>query len=242
MDYDRFDGMARALDAAASRRALGRALTGVGLSLVAVGLPGIAEAKRKRKTRKKTTRNKRKRQGPNLTPDLGREPASATPPPPPSPEPVLTYQCPGPKNNTVFGGSTARFAQTFTADRGGSLQQIQFSVNKFETTGDYVVQLLRVIGGTPSHELVDVLAEVTVPDAAVQLNSDASLTATFAGPVLAAGTEYAAAFIRPGSNNTAPTTRRGDGSACAGKFFGANSAGAFTPVADLDILVSVLVI
>ena len=271
VDSKRFDTMLGAVTTVPSRRDVLRSLTGAGLGLGALRLlaggtfgglltrgSGEALAKKggKGNGKGKNTKGKKAKvtlchQGQTITvaksavkghkkhgDTVGPCPSAPTPR-----APVLTYQCPGPKNNTVFGGSTARFAQTFTAERSGSLQQIQFSVNKQPaSTGDYVVQLLRVSGGVPSHEPGDVLAEVTVPDAAVVTSTDATLTATFAGPALVAGIEYAAAFSRPGSNNTAPHTHFGDGSACDGTFFGANGAGAFTEAAKHDILVSVLVI
>jgi len=168
---------------------------------------------------------------------VGRCPSGSTPP-----GPVLTYQCPGPKTDSVFGDGTDRFAQTFTAERSGSLQQIQFTINKKPaTTGDYQVQLLKVIGGKPSHSPGDVLASLTVPDAAVATNSDAILSATFTGPAIVAGTEYAAAYSRPGSTSAGANLRKGDGSACGGKWFIANGAGVFNEALAQDILVSVFV-
>jgi hypothetical protein len=156
--------------------------------------------------------------------------------------PALTYQCPGPKTDSLFGDGANRFAQTFTAERSGSLRQIQFSVNKKPaTTGDYLVQLLRVVGGKPSHSPSDVLAALTVPDAAVATSSDATLTATFAGPALVAGTEYAAAFSRPGSTSAGANFRKSDGSACGGDWFIADGAGPFNVAQAQDILISVLV-
>jgi len=88
-----------------------------------------------------------------------------------------------------------------------------------------------------------VLVSVTVPDAEVATSSDATLTATFAGPALVAGTEYAAAFSRPGSTSigtAAPNFRTDDGTGCGGNWFVADGAGPFN-VAQADLLVSVLV-
>src|SRR5215217_7495117 len=159
---------------------------------------------------------------------------------------LLTYQCSGPKNSLVVGDGSIRFAQTFTAERNGSLRQIQFSVNKKPgTTGDYVVQLLRVIAGKPSHSPVDVLATVTVPDAAVAASGEATLTATFTGPALVAGTEYAAAFSRPGAalGEAAVNTISVGGSACGGKLFLAVAGDAFAEeILAQDALVFVHVI
>ncbi len=163
---------------------------------------------------------------------------------PPPPGGVLTYQCPGPKTDSLSSDGANRFAQTFIAERSGALRQIQFSIEKKpNTTGNYLVQLLKVVGGKPSHLPTDVLAALTVPDAAVATSSDATLTANFAGPALVAGNEYAAAFSRPGTGpgGVGANNRKGDGSACDGKWFNADGAGVFNEAAAQDILVSVLV-
>jgi hypothetical protein len=161
---------------------------------------------------------------------------------PPSTGPVLTYRCPRPKTDSLFGDDANRFAQTFTAERSGSLRQIQFSVNKKPaTTGDYLVQLLKVVGGKPSHSPSDVLAALTVPDATVPTSSDATLTATFAGPALVAGTEYAAAFSRPASTSAGANYRKSDGSACGGDWFNADGAGPFNVAQAQHLLVSVII-
>jgi hypothetical protein len=76
----------------------------------------------------------------------------------------------------------------------------------------------------------------------VATSSDATLTATFAGPALVAGAEYAVAFGRPGSTNADANTRKGDGSACGGRLFIADGAGVFNEAVAQDTLVSVLVI
>ena len=70
---------------------------------------------------------------------------------------------------------------------------------------------------------------------------DATLTATFAGPALVAGTEYAAAFGRPGAPNAGANSQRGDGSACGGNLFIADGVGVFNEAEGQDTLVSVLV-
>jgi hypothetical protein len=160
-------------------------------------------------------------------------------------ESLQTYQCSGPKNSLVSFNGDVRFAQTFTAERSGSLRQIQFNVDKKPgTTGDYVVQLLRVIAGKPSHSPVDVLATVTIPNAAVTVGSEATVTASFAGPALLAGTEYAAAFSRPGAalGEATVNTINVGGSSCGGKLFLAVGGDVFAPeIFAQDALVSVLV-
>ncbi len=73
-------------------------------------------------------------------------------------------------------------------------------------------------------------------------SSSATLTATLAGLSLIAGTQYAVAFGRPGSNNADANTRKGDGSARSGRLFIADRAGVFKVAFAQDSLVSVLVI
>jgi hypothetical protein len=101
------------------------------------------------------------------------------------PRPATAYQCPGPRENTFFGDLGERFAQAFTAERGGTLTQIRFSVFKEDQTGGWLVQLVAP-GGALSNNPLDVLAAVTVPDAAVPLG-DATLIGVFAGTRLAMG-------------------------------------------------------
>jgi hypothetical protein len=108
-----------------------------------------------------------------------------------------------------------------------------------------VVQLLRVSGGQPSHSPIDVLASVTVPDAQVASSSDATVTATFTGPALVAGTEYAAALSRPGvaQGEVSVNTIKVGGSACGGKLFLAVQGDVFAEeILVQDALVSVRVI
>jgi hypothetical protein len=123
VDQKRFETIARTVISLPSRRGVLRVLAGAGLSVGTLGLSGIAESKRKRTSKKKVKRNKQKRRGQGLPPEPGTEPPSL----PPSPGPVLTYQCPGPKHDDVSGDGAVRFAQTFIAERSGSLRQIQFS-------------------------------------------------------------------------------------------------------------------
>jgi hypothetical protein len=129
------------------------------------------------------------------------------------------------------------------AERSGLLRQIQFvTTRKPNTTGDYLVQLLRVIGGNPSLSPSDVLVAIMVPDATVATGDAVTLTASFAGPALVAGTEYAVAFSRPESTSAVANTRESaGGAACSGKLFIADGAGAFNEAFIQDTLVSVLV-
>jgi hypothetical protein len=236
VDQPRFDVLTRALSSLPSRRDLLGGFAG-GLAFVSwtLGITNI-EAKKKRGKKKK------KRRGQTAPP--------ASPPPgptsPPPPETVLTYQCPGPKNSLVAGNGDIRFAQTFVAERGGSLRQIQFSIGKQSgTTGDYVVQLLKVVGSKPSHNPVDVLATVTIPNAEVAAGTEVTLTAPFTGPTLVAGTEYAAAISRPGAGPAEAriNTLNVGGGACGGKLFLAVAGDVFAEeILAQDLLVSVLVV
>jgi hypothetical protein len=254
MDNDRFDTLLRSLTTGHSRRNALRLLAGSAFTgLLTLGT-GSTEAKNggrgngngKNKKGKVTLCHK----GQTITVSKSAvkghkkhgDTAGACPSAPATPGSISTYQCPGPKTDSLSSDGANRFAQTFTAERSGSLRQIQFSINKKpNTTGDYLVQLLKVIGGKPSHSPTDVLAALTVPDAAVATSSDATLTATFAGPALVAGTEYAVAFSRPGSTSAGVNYRKGDGSACGGDWFNADGAGPFNVAQAQDLLVSVLV-
>jgi hypothetical protein len=271
VDQKRIDAMLGAVITDPSRRDVLRSLTGAGLSLGALRLlaggtfgglltreAGEALTKKGRKGNGKGKNTKGKKvtlchKGQTITvaksavkshkrhgDTVGPCPSGPTPP-----RSVLAYQCPGPKNSAYSGSGTERLAQTFTAERSGSLRQIQFSVNKKPgTSGDYLVQLLKVVGGKPSHSPLDVLAAITVPDAAVATSSDATVTATFADTALVAGTEYAVALSRPGVGLAEITvnTQKGDGGACSGQLFIAVAADVFAPeIFAQDALVSVLV-
>src|SRR5690242_19617777 len=112
MDESRFDAVSRALGRARSRRGLARLLSvlALGTSLAPLGVAETVSKHKKHKQKRATT-----------------SPPSPPPVSPPAPIPVLTYLCPGPKDQTALGGATTRFAQTFTAAQGGSLRQIQFN-------------------------------------------------------------------------------------------------------------------
>jgi hypothetical protein len=225
----------RSLQRLPSRRDLLHGLAGGGLAALAASFGMAAAAARNTKRHQKRAdqnkKTKKKRRGRAVSP------ATAAPP-----GPALAYQCPGPKIDDVSGDGLVRFAQTFVAERGGTLRQIQFTIQKSAATGDYLVQLLRVVNGKPSTSPNDVLAAITVPDAAVATGADVALTGTFAGPALVAGAEYAAAFSRPGvaPGQVAINTRKApDG--CGGKLFIADGAGPFNEATNQDLLVSVFV-
>ena len=239
MEATRFDTLARTLGNGASRRVV------IGGVLAALGLEVVSAAKKKKcppcKKRKQGTCRNKKPNGtacPGGTCQSGRCVAAA----PPS-VPVLTYQCLGPREDTlVIGGASSRIAQSFTAAQSGSLHQIQIEVTKKPgTTGDYVVQLLDFgADGKPTNT---VLATATIPDASVP-DGDSTLTATFSGPPLVTGTEYAAAISRPGGSELQVGDRIGND--CAGTAFDQNpiGTGSFEELfaGSRDLITSVMVL
>jgi hypothetical protein len=235
MDQHHSTTWKRSLSGLPSRRDVVHGLAGGGLAAFAgsfwLTAAEARNAKRHKKRADKDKKTKKKRRGRATSPGTASQPG-----------PALTYQCPGPKIDDVSGDGLVRFAQTFVAERSGTLRQIQFSIQKSTANGDYLVQLLRVVNGKPSTSPNDVLAAITVPDAAVATGSDVTLTGAFAGPALVAGAEYAAAFIRPGvaPGQVAINTRKApDG--CGGKLFIADGAGPFNEATNQDLLVSVFV-
>ena len=159
--------------------------------------------------------------------------------PPPTPVSVSTYQCPGPVE-AITSGSNGRFAQTFTAAQSGSLQQIQFEIQKgIDSTGDYLVELLDFDADGPTNT---VLAQATISGASVA-DGNTTLTATFSGPPLTAGTEYAAAFSRLGGSQLVARTRTGNDCTGSALIQFPKGSGAFTAVGDgIDIVSTVIVL
>lgn len=153
--------------------------------------------------------------------------------------PALAYACAGPPESVGTYHNIVRVAQVFQATRGGALRRIEFLIdNEDSDSGDYVVQLLRVDNGTPQHAATQILAATTIPEGAVP-TGETTLAATFAGPRMESGTEYAAAIGRLGS----PVRLgffSGTGNACAGQTF-ASQGGAFTGADGQDLVVSVFV-
>ncbi len=195
-----------------------RALVGLGLSGL-IGLLRFDRAGAGKKTRRKKRRD-RKNNGST---------------------PVSTYACPGPSQQFPPGaGLNPRFAQRFTASKNGQLRRITSQITKDGGSGDFIVQLDSVTGspeGTPSHLPLDVLATTTIPNATVP-TGEVTLSATFSGPEIVAGVEYAAVVGR--RESTFSPGLRND---CEGKLFFAESAGPFTtPIEGVDLVVSVEVV
>jgi hypothetical protein len=163
-----------------------------------------------------------------------------------------TFRCPGPADDTFSQGSGnsfgARLAQVFTASRSGSLRRIAVGMAELsKSNGDYVIQLVAVTGspnGTPSKDPADVLAKVTLKDKNVPAGAK-TLVASFNGPALVAGTEYAVVVERLGNTLVRTQVRLSqdpDGATCPNsRLFEAVSDGDFTHVPFRDMVVTVSV-
>jgi hypothetical protein len=208
MDSNRFARVTGAIESG-SRRGFVAALAGGSLAAL-----GQADTGARKKGRKK----KNKKKGPSL---------------------ALAYECPGPPEDVGTYLSVSRVAQVFAAARSGTLRRIEFRIENGDTdSGDYVVQLLRVDGGTPLPGATQLLASIAIPESDVPVG-ESTLTANFNGPELEAGMEYAAAIGRLVS----PVRLgffSGTGNVCAGQTFGHQGA-TFTEATGQDLVVSVFV-
>ena len=159
MDTDIFDRMVQGIASSSRRRMLGSGSAGV-LAVFGGRLVTTEAVAKKRKNKRKKTKG---------TPLH------------------LAFRCPGPSTFIGFCRDECRAAQIFRTTRGGRLTRIQIHIDKpAGSTGDYVVQLLRVDNSdTPLHAPLDILAATTVPDADVPAG-ESQLTASFAGPLLRA--------------------------------------------------------
>jgi len=164
-----------------------------------------------------------------------------------------TFRCPGPADDTYSEGSGvdsfgARLAQVFTASRSGSLRRIAVGMAELpKTKGDYAIQLVAVSGspnGLPSTDPAKVLAKVSIKDKNVPAGAK-TIVASFDGPALVAGTEYAVVVERFGQTLVRTQVRKSldsDGTACPNsRMFRAFSDGGFTFVPFRDMVVSVSV-
>jgi hypothetical protein len=240
MDADCFDPFLRFLSASPSRRSALCRLAGLVLgSPLALGVAGTDAHNALEKCKKIEGKSKKK----CLKKAKRHEAKHAQESTPPTPVPILAYQCPGPREDTVLRISgpddQERIAQSFTAGQSGSLHQIQFElIKEVGSTGNYVVELLAVAGGVPTNIA---LAQVTLPNVSVS-NGPSMLTATFSGPSLVAGTEYATALRRLGGNEYEIGVRNSND--CAGAAF-VTLNGVFTelfPENGLDFVTSVIVL
>ncbi len=161
----------------------------------------------------------------------------------PDPDPVAqaAFTCSGPAEDEFTGAAVTRFAQSFTASRSGTLNQITVAVRKNVSTGDYVVQLLKMAGDIPSDSPLDVLAAAVIPDTQVA-TGQTTIEAHFAATSLTQGTEYAVAVSRPGSTDLVVQVREG-GSKCGGEMSVGQGTGEFVAFNSpaIDMIVAVFV-
>ncbi len=140
----------------------------------------------------------------------------------------LDANCPGPPNDQFTTSGQSRTAQTFTAQRTGTLVKGQFEINKLGSPGaDWVMQVLAVDGsGTPTN---NVLASTAVPDGTVP-DGFSTLVAAFGSPApVVAGQQYALSLNRPGATTYGMQDR--DDDPCPGQeFFATTQTGPFAPL------------
>ena len=151
------------------------------------------------------------------------------------------FTCSGPADDEFTGAAVTRFAQSFTASRSGTLNQVTVAVRKNVSNGDYVVQLLKLADDVPSNSPLDILAAAVIPDAQVA-SGQTTLVAKFAATNLTQGTEYAVAVSRPGSTDLVVQVREG-GNRCGGEMSVGQGTAEFVAFNDpaLDMIVGVLV-
>lgn len=219
MEVRKLDRFIQTYAADTSRRRLvaglgGSTLTALFLALMGSGDAGEVAAKGKKRPNRKKKRKKKTA----VAPPPDSPPPDSSPPPPPSPQ--LIYECAGPPNGASSGAVNIRFAQLFTASSNGALRRVEVLVSKDPgSTGDYQLQLVKVKAGVPSHDPLDILAGVTIPDATVP-SGNSRLSGEFIGPKLVQGTDYAVVVSRPGSTDPAVFVRgEPGGGACSGQKF-----------------------
>jgi hypothetical protein len=186
----------RSMSGLASRRGI---IGGLASGLLATGIVPVnaddAEARKKGKKKRKKQNKKRKNTKQSTR-------ADAT--------------CPSANPIDPAASGQARLAQTFTAERSGSLVSAQLDINRgLDSVGDYILRLSPVDGaGIPTNEVLATafVANGDVPDGA------SAVTFTFANPAnVDAGTQYALVLARPGQDNFTWLVRTGD--PCLGQRF-----------------------
>ena len=161
----------------------------------------------------------------------------------PASELKSAYTCaPADTTDNVEASSLTRYAQSFTATRGGTLREIRVLINKALNSGDYEVQLVRMAanGSVPSNGSFDVIAAAAIPDGDVPVGN-ATLKAQFAATRLVQGTKYAVVVSRFGHEMAIPVPFSGD--PCEGTMAIAAAGDPFANLEDpvRDMTVSVLV-
>jgi hypothetical protein len=158
------------------------------------------------------------------------------------------YTCPPPPGNGsgLGGGGTTRLAQSFTATRSGTLNQIKVAINKpAGSAGDFVVQLVTMDGALPSSNPFDVIAAATVLNDQVKAGNT-TLVAHFATTRLKNDTQYAVVVSRLLVGGVSGSFEvfgpiGSSGAACEGDAFSATGSNAFQKSPSADLAVTVLV-
>ena len=159
----------------------------------------------------------------------------------PAPAPKSAFTCaPSDASDLVEVSTLTRYAQSFTATRGGTLREIRVLIDKALDGRDYEVQLVRMNGNVPSNGPFDVIAAATIPDGDVPLDTS-TLSAKFAATTLVQGTKYAVVVSRFGAEMAIPVPFSGN--PCEGEMAVANVGEPFENLDDpvRDMTVTVLV-
>jgi hypothetical protein len=149
---------------------------------------------------------------------------------------LLDANCPGPTVTEVGIGPDERDAQTFTAQRTGSLVRGETEITNPGGVADWVMQVVATDGsGTPTNT---VLASTTIASASVP-GGDSRIVGLFASPAsIAAGQQYGLLITRPGSSFT---LRDRDGDPCPGQEFFSQFGGPFMADLGFDFVFAVFV-
>jgi hypothetical protein len=141
-------------------------------------------------------------------------------------------------NATEFGNG--RLAQTFIATRSGTLDEIRVAITKAPgTAGNWIVQMVPIVGGVPEHEPTDVFAAAAIDDEDVP-DGDSTLRARFRGISILEGFGYAVVVTRSGG---ALFTLRGGSGCDNGQSWLATSTSTFSSAgSNFDFLFSVFVV
>ena len=134
---------------------------------------------------------------------------------------LLDANCPGPSDSTFQ--TVGRIAQTFTAQRTGSLVRGEFEINKAGSPGgDWVVQ---IVATDDSGAPVNILLASATPIADATVPAGRSrLAGVFASPLsVGAGKRYALVLTRPGAQQVAVWTWQNN--PCPGEQFFSTSPG-----------------
>jgi hypothetical protein len=151
--------------------------------------------------------------------------------------------CPGPATSARANGpgvnfGNSRFAQTFTAQRTGTLTTVQLAVaSNGSFAMDWIVQILPASVGVPDPSAT--LSSNTIDDATIPTTGPTFGAVTAhptPAPAVTAGQEYAVAVTHPGGDSVGVRTVPGD--PCAGDlFFTGPAPNPFGPEGSTDEMV-----